>query len=251
MQCDCRNQIALVTGATGELGATMALLLAQAGADIAIHYHSNVSKAENLVNEVRRIGQRACMVQAELSELESVMAMRDTIQQQLGAPHIIVANAVSQIHPWETVLNEEPEDYLNQFNSTVMQAVHLSKAFVPAMQESEYGRIVGISTECVMQNKKKQSAYVAGKRGMDGVWRSLCREIGKDGITVNQVAPGWTISQRDPAGNDEHYVANVPLGRRGTSKEVANAVVFLASRQASFITGAWLPVCGGYVLPSI
>jgi 3-oxoacyl-[acyl-carrier protein] reductase len=226
--------------------------LARAGADVAVHYHRNADQAKRLVEEVRALGRQACAVQAELSDLASVMAMRDHIAQAIGDPAIVVANAVSQIFPWKPVVDEDTDDYLNQFQSTVMQAVCLAKAFVPAMQKAGYGRIVGMSTECVMQNRATQSAYVSGKRGMDGVWRSLCREIGADGITVNQVAPGWTRSD-DPSvvDDDAAYLTNVPLGRRGTSTEVANAVVFLASRQASFVTGAWLPVCGGYVLPAI
>ena len=251
MQCDCSGQIALVTGATGALGKTMATMLAQAGADIAVHYHKNASKAKDLVNDIKQLGRQAIAVQAELGDLASTLTMAQQIEQKLGLPSIVVANAVSQIHPWESVLDEEPEDYLDQFQSTVMQAVHLTKAFVPAMQKNDYGRIIGISTECVMQNKAKQSAYVAGKRGMDGVWRSLCREVGGNSITVNQVAPGWTLTDGNDSENYDTYVQHVPLGRRGTCEEVASAVVFLASRQASFITGAWLPVCGGYVLPAI
>ena len=252
MHCNLTNHTALVTGATGALGKAMSLQLAAAGADIAIHYHRNESAAQALAKEIISKGRKACIVQAELDSLTAVEAMREVITDQLAAPSVLVANAVSQIMPWQRVVDEDPADYLDQFNSCVMQAVNLSKAFVPAMEAAGYGRIVGISTECVMQNKPTQSAYVAGKRGMDGIWRSLCREVAAQGITVNQVAPGWTVSDRDPAGkDDEAYTSLVPAGRRGTASEVANAVVFLASPQASFITGAWIPVCGGNVLPAI
>ena len=105
-----------------------------------------------------------------------------------------------------------------------------------------------------MQNFVTQSAYVAGKRGMDGVLRVLAKEVGEYSITVNQVAPGWTVSEKDRvAGTEvnEGYSRNVPLRRRGTDQEIANAVAFLASDLASFITGAYLPVCGGNVMPGI
>ena len=108
------------------------------------------------------------------------------------------------------------------------------------------------NTECAMQNFVGQSAYTAGKRGMDGVLRVLAKEVGTYGVTVNQVAPGWTISDKSPAAvADEDYRSKVPLQRRGTAQEIANAVLFLASDLASYITGAYIPVCGGNVMPTI
>ena len=97
-----------------------------------------------------------------------------------------------------------------------------------------------------------QSAYVAGKRGMDGVLRVLAKEVGAHGITVNQVAPGWTVSENRPAaGRADGYVNAVPLKRWGTDQDIANAVAFLASDLAGYITGAYIPVCGGNVMPTI
>ncbi len=104
-----------------------------------------------------------------------------------------------------------------------------------------------------------QSAYIAGKRGMDGVYKVLAREIGQYNITVNEVAPGWTISDncRNPDPLDRNrsqdfaYMDAVPMKRRGTDDDIANAVCFLASDLAGFITGVYLPVCGGNVMPCI
>jgi 3-oxoacyl-[acyl-carrier protein] reductase len=130
----------------------------------------------------------------------------------------------------------------------------MAKAFVPAMIERKWGRVIGINTECSMQNFPMQSAYVSGKRGMDGVLRVLAKEVGENQITVNQVAPGWTISDSVRASGterQEEYEKKVPLKRRGTDQEIANVVAFLASDLASFITGAYIPVCGGSVMPGI
>jgi 3-oxoacyl-[acyl-carrier protein] reductase len=114
------------------------------------------------------------------------------------------------------------------------------------------GRVVAISTECALQNLPTQSAYVSGKRGMDGVLRCLAREVGEHGITVNQVAPGWTVSEDRPASKRPlSYLNSVPLKRWGADQEIANVVAFLASDLASFITGAFIPVCGGNVMPAI
>jgi 3-oxoacyl-[acyl-carrier protein] reductase len=252
---DLSGRIALITGATGQLGRVMVHTLAAAGADIAIHYRGNRKKADELVAAVNAMGRRGLAVQAKIGEQDSINAMRDHVVAELGTPHIIVANAVSQIHPWSTILEEAPANYEDQFRSCVMQNVFLAKAFVPAMiARGEGGRYIGINTECAMQLKERQSAYAAAKRGMDGVLKVLAREIGPHQITVNEVAPGWTISDKDrQAGTEksEAYEKTVALSRRGTDQEIANAVVFLASDLSSFITGAYIPVCGGNVMPAI
>lgn len=251
---DLSGRVALVTGGSGELGRVMARTLAQAGASVAVHYRGNAAKAHAIVASLRELGGQALAVQADVASLDSVLAMRDTIVRELGAPSIVVANAVSQIHPWSTVLEEDIADYEDQFRSCVMQNVHLAKAFIPAMQQAGYGRYIGINTECTMEMVPTQSAYVSGKRGMDGVLRVLAREVGPSGITVNQVAPGWTISERDRAEGteiNEGYAAKVPLRRRGKDQEVANVVAFLASDLASFVTGQFVAVSGGSVMPTV
>lgn len=254
MKIDLSNRIALVTGGAGQLGRVMIRTLAECGADVVIHYRSSSTKAEELKREVEALGRRAFTVQADITDLASVMAMRDAVEAHYGElPHIIVANAVEQ-YKWTSILEQPAADYESQFESCVMQSVYLAKAFAPAMIARKGGRFVGINTECAMQNAPTQSAYVAGKRGMDGIYRILAKEIGEHGITVNQVAPGWTISDRDrEEGTEvsEAYQASVPLKRRGTDQEIANTVAFLASDLASFTTGAYIPVSGGNVMPAI
>lgn len=254
LSIDLRGRVALITGATGQLGRVMARTFAGCGSDVALHFHASRAKADVLKAEVESLGVRACAVQADVAEFTSVVAMRDTVVAALGAPDIVVACAVSQVHPWSTVLEEDLADYEDQFRSCVMHNVHLAKAFIPAMAARGRGRYIGINTECAMQCAPTQSAYAAAKRGMDGVLRVLAREVGRHQITVNQVAPGWTISERDREQGTEHnagYEASVPLARRGTDQEIAHVVAFLASDLASFITGAYIPVCGGNVMPAI
>ncbi|MCZ7644150.1 MAG: SDR family oxidoreductase [Planctomycetota bacterium] len=254
MTLDLTDRVALVTGATGQLGRVMARTLAQAGAHVAVHYRGNETKARELCGELERLGRKAVAVQAEVANRDAVFAMRDAVKAALGDPHIVVANAVSQVHPWTTLLEEDPADYEDQFRSCVMQNVLLAKAFIPAMIARKGGRYIGINTECTMQLAPRQSAYTSGKRGMDAVLRVLAREVGEHQITVNQVAPGWTISDRDrEKGTEvsESYSKNVPLRRRGTDQEIANVVAFLASDLASYVTGAYVPVCGGNVMPAV
>lgn len=253
MQIDLTNKTALITGATGDLGRVMARTLAGCGANIVIHYLKNEAKAKELLQEITTLGRRAMIIQADITNEQHIYAMKEEVSKQLGHVDIVVANAVIQ-YQWKSILEQPASDYVSQFESCVLQSVYLAKAFLPAMIEQKEGRIIGINTECAMQNFPTQSAYTAGKRGMDGIYRVLAKEAGEHGITVNQVAPGWTISDRDRANNAEEnndYSRNVPLKRRGTDQEIANTVAFLASDLSSFITGAYIPVNGGNVMPAI
>lgn len=248
---DLTDRTALVTGATSELGRVMVRALAEAGANLAIHYHGNRGKAEELAAACQAAGRAAAIFQADITVQADVEAMREAVASQLGEPDIVVTNAVIQ-YQWTSVLEQAEADYESQFRSCVMQNVLMAKAFVPAMKARGWGRFIGINTECTMQCSKSQSAYIAGKAGMDRVLRVLAREVGEHGITVNQVAPGWTLSEnRTAEGTPRWYMDGVPLKRRGTDREIANVVAFLASDLASFITGAYIPVCGGNVMPAI
>ncbi len=251
---DLTGHVAVVTGATGQLGRVMARTLAQCGADVAVNYLKSADMAAQLCAEIEAMGRRALAVQADVTDKDAVLAMRDAVTAGLGAADIIVNNAVIQ-YGWTSVLEQAPEDYEGQFRSCVLHNVLMAQAFVPGMiAGGKGGRVIGINTECAMQVFASQSAYVSGKRGMDGVLRVLAKEVGAHGITVNQVAPGWTISDRDRAAGtevNEGYSKSVPLGRRGTDQEIANVVAFLASDLASYVTGVYVPVCGGNVMPTI
>lgn len=248
---DLANKVAVITGGSGALGRAMVRTLARAGADIAICYYRDEEMAHHLQDELTELGVRGMVVQADVTNQDSINAMRDAVMETLGAADILVNNAVVQYN-WTSVLEQVTEDYESQFQSCVLHNVYMAQAFVPSMIEAGWGRIIGINTECSMQNFPGQSAYTAGKRGMDGVLRVLAKEVGAQGVTVNQVAPGWTVSEKSvPSQSDEHYWRKVPMQRRGTAQEIANVVLFLASDLASYITGAYIPVCGGNVMPAI
>jgi 3-oxoacyl-[acyl-carrier protein] reductase len=253
MTINLSGQIVLITGASGELGRVISRTLAQCGADIAVHFHSNASQADVVVAEIEAMGRRAVAVQGDVSDQKSVASMRSAIEEKLGAPSIVVLNAVSK-YDWKPVLEQPLEDFEDQFRSCVAQTVLVTQAFAPAMVTRGSGRIIGISSEAAVQCYTVHGAYAAGKRGMDGVLRCLAREVGPNGVTVNQIAPGWVVTDNDrEAGKEVHegYASAVPLRRRGEDTDIANAVAFLASEQAGFITGAFLPVCGGNVMLGI
>lgn len=248
---DLHGRIAVVTGGTGQLGRVMVRTLARCGANVVIHYHRDGNMGQALLEELRDLGRSAICVQADITDQTSVLLMRKKIEESLGSPDIIVNNAVVQ-YRWTTLLDQSLDDYESQYRSCVFQNVLMAKAFVPAMIQKRWGRIIAINTECSLQNHPGQSAYVSGKRGLDGVLRVLAKEIGEHQITVNQVAPGWMVSEESPAGDgDGEYASNIPLKRRGTAEDVANLVAFLASDLAGFITGQFISVSGGNVMPAI
>ena len=256
---DLSGKTAVVTGATGQLGRAMCKGLADCGANVVIGYHSQKDFAEELRASLEsEYGVRAMTAKLDVTDLDAVLAVKQAVNAELGVVSIIVNSAVIS-YDWQKVLDQDIESYESQFRSCVLQAVLMAKAFVPDMIEQNYGRVIGINTECAMQILPYQSAYVSGKRGMDGVYKVLAKEVGAYNITVNQIAPGWTISDscRETDGTETNtqqdfpYISTVPMNRRGTDDEVADAVCFLASDLASFITGVYLPVAGGNVMPCI
>jgi 3-oxoacyl-[acyl-carrier protein] reductase len=253
MEINLKGHLALVTGGSGELGRVICRTLGDCGADVIVHYHRNQEKAIELVQELQGKGVRSLAIQADVTDQDSIRKMKETVETSMGSPDIIINNAVIQ-YQWVHVLEQNPADYESQFRSCVLHNVLMTQSFVPAMIAKKWGRVIAINTECAMQNHPNQSAYVSGKRGMDGLLRVLAKEIGEYNITVNQVAPGWMISENVPDDQSEdqrNYRAQVPLRRRGYDQDIANLVVFLASDLAEFISGQYISVSGGNVMPTI
>jgi len=247
MAIHLNGKTAVVTGASGQLGRVMARTLARCGADVAVHYVKNKAMAESVAAEIAEMGQRAIAVSADITNESDVNQMRDIIRDKLGHVDIVVNNAVIQ-YEWKRILEQDLADFSSQFDSCTMQSVLTAKSFLPAMIEKKAGRFIGINTECSALCNANSGAYAAAKRGMDGLYRVLAKEVGPSGITVNQISPGWTISERDRENateNAPNTSGTIALGRRGTDQEIANVVLFLASDLSSFVTGVNIPVCGG------
>lgn len=255
LKIDLSGHIAVITGASGMLGRVMASVFAECGADLALHYYHGKEQAEALADTLRReTGRRIMTVGGNVTKLEDVMRMQQAVEQTLGTADVLVHNAVIQ-YAWKSILEQPLCDFDSQYQSCVMQTVHMTKAFVPRIiEQGKGGRIVVINTECAAMAEANCGAYTAAKRGLDGLVRCLAKELGPHAITVNQVAPGWTITEQDRRNHTEiqpDYDKTVPLGRRGTDMEIATMCAFLASSLASFTTGAYIPVSGGRVMPAI
>lgn len=253
---DLRGHLALITGASGMLGRVIARTFADCGADLVLHYHSNKQETDLIAEQLRRsTGRRVMAVQADITSAADILRMKQEIAAaKIGVPDILVHNAVIQ-YEWKSVLEQPLDDFDSQYRSCIMQTVHMTKAFVPDMiAKGAGGRIVVINTECAALCEANCGAYSAAKRGLDGLVRVLAKELGPHQITVNEVAPGWTITENDRRMHTEvqpQYDKTVPLGRRGTDAEIAQMCAFLASPLASFTTGAYIPVSGGRVMPGI
>lgn len=148
---DLRGHIAVITGATGNIGPAIARTLAECGADVAICFHKNTEKAGSLAEAIRAdYGVRAISVQVDVADIASVFRLRDSVKADLGDADILVNAAVAD-DPASAVLAMDEQSCVSMFQSCVMHSVHMAKAFVPAMQRRKWGRIIGINTECAMQ----------------------------------------------------------------------------------------------------
>ena len=253
MEINLKGKKALVTGGSGGIGRKIVHTLAECGADVAVHYHSDRDNADALVAELKAMKRDSAAFRADITNMDSVFQMRDKMEDGFGMPDILIANAVIQ-YDRKRLLEQDIEAYYSQYESCVMQMVYLAKAFIPHMQEQHYGRIAVINTECSLAAEPDFSAYVAAKRGLDGIVRVLAKEVGPDNITINQIAPGWVITDKERQNGvctAEDYSAQVPLRHRGCDQDIANMAAFLVSDLASFTTGAFIPVAGGRVMPSI
>ncbi len=253
LEIDLTNKTVIITGATGQLGRVMAKKAAQCGANVIVHYSKNEAAAQMLEKEISKYNVKAFTVGADVTKQSGVENMRKKIEKEFIMPDIVICAAVIQ-YQWLDVLSQPIEDYYSQFESCVMHNVYMAKAFVPYMKAQKYGRFISVNTECAYLAQANCSAYTAGKKGMDGFLKCLAKEVAADNITVNEIAPGWTISYIDRENGtqkQQHYDCNVPMRRRGTDDEVANAAMFLASDLASFTTGCCIPVCGGNVMPAM
>ena len=243
------GKTAIVTGASRGIGRAIAIDLAARGASVVVNYNSSAAAAQEVVDAITAAGGRAIAVRGDVSKAEDASALIKAAIDTYGRLDILVNNAGTTR---DTLLMTMKEDDWNIVMDTDLKSVfNCSKAAVRPMIRQRGGRIINISSVVGLAGQAGQANYAAAKAGVIGFTRSLAREVGSRGITVNAVAPGFIPTALTNVLTDEQKEATIkmtPLGRFGKPEEVAYAVSFLASDEAAFITGIVLTVDGGLVM---
>ena len=238
------GQTALITGAGRGIGKTIAVKLAESGSDIAIADMNPVS--DDVLREIEKNGTKCLAYQLDVTDVEAVNSVVKKIIDETGGIHILVNNA--GITQDNLFMRMKPEQWSQVIDVNLNGVFHVTKAVIRTMVKQHSGRIINISSVVGFSGNPGQVNYSSTKSGLIGFTKSLSREVGTRGITVNAVAPGFINTAMTQALNESQQQAilsQIPLGRMGEAEEIANAVAFLASEEASYITGTVLHVNGG------
>ena len=238
------GQTALITGAGRGIGKTIAVKLAESGLDIAIADMNPVS--DDVLREIEEYGTKCLAFQLDVTDFESVDSVVKKIIDETGGIHILVNNA--GITQDNLFMRMKPEQWSQVIDVNLNGVFHVTKSVIRKMVKQHSGRIINISSVVGFSGNPGQVNYSSTKSGLIGFTKSLSREVGTRGITVNAVAPGFINTAMTQTLNESQQQAilnQIPLGRMGEAKDIANAVAFLASEEASYITGTVLHVNGG------
>lgn len=243
------GRIALVTGASRGIGRAVALALAAEGADVAVNYAGSEKAAQEVAEEIRSMGRRALVVQADVSDADAVQQMVAAVTKEFGRIDILVNNA--GITRDGILMRMKDEDWEAVLKTNLTGVYNCTKAVTKGMMKQRYGRIINMTSVVGVTGNAGQANYAAAKAGVIGLTKSTAKELASRAITANAIAPGFIESDMTaglPEKNKLEMAAAIPLGKFGQPADVAQAVVFLASDWASYITGQTLHVDGGMVM---
>ena len=235
---------ALITGAGRGIGKTIALKLAVSGADTILVDMS--PEMDDVRKEIEGMNRKCLTFQVDVTDLEAIYAMVNNIIEELGEIHILVNNA--GITQDNLFMRMKPEQWSKVIDVNLNGVFNVTKAVIRSMVKQRYGKIINISSVVGFSGNPGQVNYSSTKSALVGFTKSLAREVGTRGVTVNAVAPGFIDTAMTQALNEsqqETILQQIPLGRMGDAGDIANAVAFLASKEASYITGTVLHVNGG------
>ncbi len=240
---------ALVTGASRGIGREIAIALAREGADVVINYRSSDENADELAREVEGLGDRAWVYSADVSDMNQVNEMKKSVEKHMGKIDILVNNAGINR---DTLFSKMEEDAWNEVFSVNMNGVYnCTKAFLDHLEQSSNPRIINITSIVGQMGNIGQANYAASKAGIIGFTKSLAKELARENININAIAPGFIETDMLSGVPDkvrEKIISQIPKRRFGRPDEVAKSVVFLASDDADYITGHVLNVNGGMYL---
>lgn len=239
------GKIALVTGAAGGLGSSIARSLYGAGATVVL----SGRRVDALNALAKELGDRAHVVTSDLSDKESVQGLVALVTEKVGAISILVNNAgLTRDNLFMRMKDEELDEVLDV---NLKAPFYLSRAVMRPMMKARWGRIINVSSIVGVTGNPGQANYCASKAGIIGLSKSLAQEVASRNITVNCVAPGFIESDMTsvlPDAQKEALLSEIPQGRMGTPEDIASAVLYLASEEASYVTGQTLHVNGGMAM---
>ena len=247
MDMQLKDRVALVTGATRDVGREIALSLAAEGATVAVHHRNSADEAEAVVSDVRKQGGKAKCYRADIADRAAVQAMIQEIVADHGALNILVNNAGLAIR--KPFKETTPEEWRSQIDVNLLGAIHLCHAAVAHLEKGRDGRIIAIVGDSSRVGESGLSIVAAARAGVIGLMKSIARELGRSGVTANTVSLGLVETGHDPswvAANREKLVRLYPVRRLGLPGDVAPTVTLLASPRSGWITGQVISVSGGY-----
>ncbi len=246
---DLAGNVALITGGSRGIGAAAAELFAQAGANVAVNYRTQVEAADRLAAKLSSRYQEAIAVQADVSERSQVDAMVENVFSSFGKIDVLVNNA--GIWTYGSIADMNEEVWAKTMRINLDSMFYCCQAVLPAMKKNGGGRIINISSTAGQRGEAYHSHYAATKGAVISFTKSLAAELAADNILANTVAPGWAATDMSAEAlkkDADNIFSVIPLGRAGTAREMAGAILFLASDLASYITGEVINVNGGSVL---